>query len=59
MTGDPRVDAIRGCVAFERGPLVYCFEGADLPTGASTEDLVIRPGVTSRPADPVASLASP
>ena len=24
------VDAIRGCVAFERGPLVYCLEGRDL-----------------------------
>ena len=53
VTGDPRVDAIRGCVAFERGPLVYCFEGADLPAGTSTEDLVIRPEVTARPADPV------
>jgi hypothetical protein len=53
VTGDPRVDAIRGCVAFERGPLVYCFEGADLPAGTSTKDLVIRPEVTARPADPV------
>ena len=26
---DPRVDAIRGCAAIERGPLVYCFEQAD------------------------------
>ncbi|HSZ43397.1 MAG TPA: beta-L-arabinofuranosidase domain-containing protein [Trebonia sp.] len=26
---DPRVDAARGCVAIERGPLVYCFEQAD------------------------------
>jgi uncharacterized protein len=26
---DPRVDAVRGCVAIERGPLVYCFEQAD------------------------------
>jgi DUF1680 family protein len=26
---DPRVDAIRGCVAIERGPLVYCIEAAD------------------------------
>jgi hypothetical protein len=23
---DPRIDAVRGCVALERGPLVYCFE---------------------------------
>jgi hypothetical protein len=26
---NPRVDAIRGCVAIERGPLVYCFESHD------------------------------
>ena len=30
---DPRVDAVRGCVAVERGPLVYCVESADLPAG--------------------------
>jgi uncharacterized protein len=26
---DPRVDAVRGCAAVERGPLVYCFEQLD------------------------------
>jgi DUF1680 family protein len=26
---DPRVDAVRGCAAIERGPLVYCFEQTD------------------------------
>ncbi len=31
----PLIDAVRGCVAFERGPLVYCFEGADLPGGGA------------------------
>jgi DUF1680 family protein len=36
---DPRVDAVRGCVAFERGPLVYCLESADLPDGAVLEDI--------------------
>ena len=30
---DPRIDAVRGCVAIERGPLVYCIETADLPAG--------------------------
>jgi uncharacterized protein len=25
---DPRIDAVRGCVAAERGPLVYCAESA-------------------------------
>lgn len=28
---NPRVDAIRGCVAIERGPLVYCLEAIDNP----------------------------
>jgi hypothetical protein len=28
-TADPRVDAARGCVAVERGPLVYCAEQVD------------------------------
>jgi len=36
---DPRVDAVRGCVAFERGPLVYCVESADLPDATVLEDL--------------------
>ncbi|NUP48255.1 MAG: glycoside hydrolase family 127 protein [Catenulispora sp.] len=30
-TADPRVDAIRGCAAIERGPLVYCLEEGDQP----------------------------
>jgi DUF1680 family protein len=28
---DPRVDAVRGCVAVERGPVVLCVESTDLP----------------------------
>jgi uncharacterized protein len=36
---DPRVDAVRGCVAVERGPLVYCLESADLPPGTRLEEL--------------------
>ncbi|NUR28443.1 MAG: glycoside hydrolase family 127 protein, partial [Catenulispora sp.] len=28
---DPRVDAVRGCAAIERGPLVYCLEEGDQP----------------------------
>jgi DUF1680 family protein len=38
---DPRLDAVRGCVAVERGPLVFCIEGADLPAGTELEDLEI------------------
>jgi DUF1680 family protein len=39
----PRVDAVRGCVAVERGPLVYCLESADLPPGTELEDLYLDP----------------
>jgi uncharacterized protein len=42
---DPRVDAVRGCVAVERGPLVYCLEQVDHP-GGGLDDVVID---TSRP----------
>jgi uncharacterized protein len=33
---DPRIDAVRGCVACERGPLVYCAESV---TGTDSLDL--------------------
>jgi DUF1680 family protein len=36
---DPRIDAVRGCVAVERGPLVYCVESADAPPNTTVEDL--------------------
>jgi uncharacterized protein len=39
----PRVDAVRGCLAIERGPLVYCVEEADAPEGAIVDDLRIEP----------------
>jgi DUF1680 family protein len=41
---DRRVDAVRGCVAIERGPLVYCFEQADQLDGVRLEDLAVTPG---------------
>jgi len=41
---DPRVDAVRGCVAFERGPLVYCIESSGVPGGAELEELTWDPG---------------
>ncbi|WP_246264430.1 glycoside hydrolase family 127 protein [Acrocarpospora pleiomorpha] len=34
---DPRVDAVRGCVAVERGPLVYC---AESPEGGPSLELL-------------------
>jgi hypothetical protein len=39
----PRIDAIRGTLAIERGPLVYCVEAADLPAGADIEGITIEP----------------
>ncbi|MEV5968321.1 beta-L-arabinofuranosidase domain-containing protein [Kribbella sp. NPDC051952] len=38
---DPRVDAVRGCVALERGPLVYAVEQAD--HDANVDDLHLLP----------------
>jgi uncharacterized protein len=37
----PRVDDVRGCVAVERGPLTYCFEQADQPSGFDLHDMRI------------------
>ena len=51
---DSRVDAVRGCAAVERGPLVYCFEQADqaarldelaVAAGPLTERAVTLPGI--------------
>ncbi|GAB4540233.1 MAG: glycoside hydrolase family 127 protein [Anaerolineae bacterium] len=38
---NPRVDAIRGCLAIQRGPLVYCLEGCDQETPESLLDVQI------------------
>jgi DUF1680 family protein len=45
----PLIDAVRGCVAFERGPLVYCFEEADLPGADELAGVSVAAG--ARPAD--------
>jgi DUF1680 family protein len=39
---DPRIDAVRGCVAVEVGPLVMCTESVDLD-GADLDDLRVDP----------------
>ncbi|HEY9291515.1 MAG TPA: beta-L-arabinofuranosidase domain-containing protein [Microlunatus sp.] len=39
ITGHPMIDAVRGCAAIERGPLVYCFEQADQEAGVDCEHL--------------------
>ncbi|WP_326794176.1 glycoside hydrolase family 127 protein [Streptomyces sp. NBC_01808] len=41
----PRIDALRGSAAVERGPLVYCFEQADQEEGAEVDDLALPLGV--------------
>jgi DUF1680 family protein len=54
---DPRIDAIRGCVALERGPIVHAIESADLPAGVELEEVVLpdqAPLATERIADPAA-----
>ena len=37
----PRVDAVRGCLALERGPLVYALEQSDQPDGVIVDDVII------------------
>jgi DUF1680 family protein len=39
---DPRIDAARGCVAIERGPLVYCAEEVDQTDGTGLDELEVR-----------------
>jgi DUF1680 family protein len=39
LAAHPRVDAVRGCVAWARGPVVYCLEQHDQPAGVSLEDI--------------------
>jgi hypothetical protein len=41
---DPRIDAIRGCVAVEQGPLVMCVESVDLPAGVEMDMIRVDPG---------------
>jgi hypothetical protein len=38
---NPVLDAVRGCAAVERGPLVYCFEQADQPDRADLAFLTV------------------
>jgi DUF1680 family protein len=41
---DPRIDAVRGCVAVHRGPVVYCAE-QPADNSASLDQLVVDTGV--------------
>ena len=46
---DPRVDAVRGTLAVQRGPLVYCAESVDLPGGRDVD--VVRVDPSAEPED--------
>ncbi|MGH3201155.1 MAG: glycoside hydrolase family 127 protein [Streptosporangiaceae bacterium] len=40
----PDIDAVRSCVAYERGPLVYCFEGVDVAGVGRLRGATVRQG---------------
>ncbi|THV24537.1 glycoside hydrolase family 127 protein [Glycomyces paridis] len=46
---DERIDAVRGCVAVEKGPLVLCAESIDLPEGWPIESLRLDTGTPPQP----------
>ena len=52
---NPRIDAVRGCLAIERGPLVYCVERADVPEEVAFEDLRLAAGHWPEDADAAAA----
>jgi DUF1680 family protein len=54
---NPRIDAVRGCLAIERGPLVYCIERVDLPGQLDLADVRLDAGAPLAEAGPVAGLA--
>lgn len=41
MQPHPRIDALRGCVAVQRGPIVYALEQVDLPAGVLLEEIAV------------------
>jgi DUF1680 family protein len=47
----PRIDAVRGAVAVERGPVVMCLESVDL--GTDVNDVRVDPSVPPRDCDGV------
>ncbi|MGW6129537.1 beta-L-arabinofuranosidase domain-containing protein [Cellulomonas sp. NPDC055163] len=55
----PRVDAVRGCVALRRGPVVFCLEQADLPAGVALEDVRLAHGTRLDLGPPDPSIGAP
>ena len=48
---DPRVDAVRGCVAVERGPEVLCLESVDTPENVHVDLVQVDDSVKPREED--------
>jgi DUF1680 family protein len=53
---NPRIDAVRGCLALERGPVVFCLEGLDLPSDIQLADVAVDPAAVPVDSGPVAQL---
>lgn len=53
---NPRIDAVRGCVAVERGPVVYCVEQHDLQRGVDLADVAVDPAANPVDSGPVEQL---
>src|SRR3954452_2599141 len=47
VEADHRIDAVRGCVAIERGPLVFAVEQVDQADGVVVDDLSVDPSTTA------------
>ena len=47
MDADERIDDVRGCVAIQRGPLVFAVEQVDQADGVVVDDLRLDPGGTT------------
>lgn len=45
---DPRIDAVRGCVAVERGPVVLCLESTDLDPAVGLDTVRVDTSVAPR-----------
>ncbi|MFN2135198.1 MAG: glycoside hydrolase family 127 protein [Candidatus Promineifilaceae bacterium] len=57
---NPRIDALRGTTAVERGPLVYCLETHDQPTDVDLMDVQVTPSgrLAARQADILGGIVS-
>ncbi|MEW1717944.1 beta-L-arabinofuranosidase domain-containing protein [Streptomyces sp. NPDC093109] len=55
---DPRIDAVRGTLAVQRGPVVYCAESVDLPDGQDVDAVRVDPS-TSPQDGPAGTVLAP